>query len=165
MSIDLSETEEKAFKIFGISLIILSLFLLYYSLIGTEVYKDDTIKLDAGGSITKGLNFNKGQIIIIKYDLSESTDDINIMVETGAIYGGNKINLTEISDNKFKFHVNQSQQYYISFINSGDNKIELRYQILIEGYNNHSICFYAFFITLILGLVIVIIFFMNNKDE
>lgn len=164
MPIDLSETEEKAFKIFGFFLIILSLFFLYYSLIGTEVYKEDTIKLDVGESITKGLSFNKGQIVYIKYDLSNGTDEINLMVETGAIYGGNEINLTEISDNKFKFYVNQSQQYYISFINSGDDQIKLHYQILIEGYNNHSVCFYAFFPTLILGIVIIIIFLMKNKS-
>lgn len=162
---ELSETEEKIFKIFGIFLIILSLIFFYYGMIGTNVYKEETITLDEDNSITKGVKFNKGQIVFIKYDIIKGTDEINVFVETGAIHGGNPVNLTEIEDNKFKFYVNETRQYYISFINIGHDQVKIHYKIMIDGYNNNYVCFYAFLPILILGIIIVIVFYIRDKRK
>jgi hypothetical protein len=162
MTLEQSEIEEKAFRLFGIFLILVSIFSLFMALTGSNVIDNGTILFTESRSKTIGLKFDEGQIVHISYVINVGPDEINLIVETGAIMGGNIVDMDHVEGNSYKFEANRTQTYYISFINVGTNNISMDYEITIVGYNNNSICYSVFIITLIMGIVILFIFYKDK---
>lgn len=162
MTIDLSDTEEKAFKVFGVLLICVSIFSFVLAFTGSDVYREGTVSLDSGKSVTRVLEFDQGQTVFVGYNIIEGKNYIIIFVEIPSSQGGVAVGLDRAGTNKAKFVVNETQTFHIYFTNVGSERIVFHFEIEIEGYNENSVCYSVSFISMVLGIIILIAFFKEK---
>lgn len=157
-----SDIEEILFKIFGILLIITSIISLFLALTGSNVYREDTVSLDSGKSVTRIMEFDEGQTVYVGYNIIDGENFIIISVEKYTLHGAYPVNLEDAGKNRIKFKVDETQTFYISFMNPGSEEIVFHYEIAIKGYNNNSQCYSVSFAALILGVIVLFAFYKDK---
>jgi uncharacterized membrane protein YiaA len=161
MADELSETEIQAFKVFGVIMIIVGIIAFFIAVTGSETINEGTVTLEEGMSKTVGLDFERGQIVHVSFDVKEGPEAINLIVETQGILSGNFVDVEKAGTNKVTFEVNESQDYYFTFVNSGGETAVFHYDIGLEGYNNNYGYYYVSIITIVFGALILVAFYKD----
>jgi hypothetical protein len=161
MAHELSDIEEKAFKIFGVVLIVIGLIAFFIAVTGSEVINEGRVSLEEGMSKTIGMRFEEGQVVFVSFDVESGPKDINLIIETHGVLSGNFVDVEKTGTNKVSFEANETQEYYMTFVNSGGENIVFDYEIAIDGYNQSSGYYYVSFMTIILGALILFAFYKD----
>jgi hypothetical protein len=158
---ELSETEIKSFKIFGIILIIVGIIAFLIAVTGSETVNEGTVTLEEGMSKTVGLEFEKGQYVHASFDVTDGSEAINLIVETEGVLSGNFVDVEKLGPSKIGFTANETKAYYFTFFNSGGDTKVFHYEIGIGGYNKKSGYYYVSIMTLVFGALILFAFYRD----
>jgi hypothetical protein len=158
---ELSDTEIKAFKVFGAIMIIVGIIAFFIAVTGSETVNEGTATLEEGMSKTVGLEFEKGQYVHVSFEVTKGSEAINLVVETEGVLSGHFVDVERLGPTNIGFTANGTQAYYFTFFNSGGDTVVFHYEIGIDGYNNNSGYYYVSIMTLILGAVILFAFYRD----